>query len=237
MSTVLRGHEARKWRPTWRPPPVETGRTKEGTEKRHQDSHVLNAEGNRDKECMQCPDPGWDRQTEASMWKWKPRSQGSDGWVDILHLRTEGHATGPHHPRTRCQWPLPTHSPGPVTSGLPFSGISSSSPPSGQEVGFGGSARRENSTAVNQDVEGHPAAGSPGDSILYLAHIWGPDAALSDSEMPALQGSLSSGREGLTQSQSRVVRAMKARATDKGLGTAQGMSRACQLDGSILNHF
>lgn len=59
-----------------RPPRVETGRTKEGTEKRHQDSHVLNAEGNRDEEGMQCPDPGWDRQTEASTWEMEAQKPG-----------------------------------------------------------------------------------------------------------------------------------------------------------------
>lgn len=59
---------------------------------------------------------------------------------------------------------------------------------------------------------------------LSSSQPWGPDAILGDSEMPALQGSWSSGREGLTQSQSRVVRAKKAEAMDTGLGTAQGMS-------------
>lgn len=37
-----------------------------------------------------------------------------------------------------------------------------------------------------------------------------------------------------TQSQPRVIRAMRARAVDTGLGTAQGMSRVCQVKGPII---
>lgn len=68
-----------------RTPPAESGRTKEGTEERHQDSHVLNDEVDRDQEGLQSIlIPAGTEGQKTACGRLKPRSRGPDGWVDIL---------------------------------------------------------------------------------------------------------------------------------------------------------
>lgn len=88
------------------------------------------------------------------MWKTKiPEAGGPEGWVDILHESTEGHAPGPHHPPTRGRWPLP-----PTHQGLSLLDLlspgSSALPHHLDRSGWvSGGLQGENSIVVNQDVE------------------------------------------------------------------------------------
>lgn len=100
-----------------RPPSAESGRTKEGTEKRHQDSQVLNAEVNRDKEGMQrvLILGGTGRQKPACG-KLKPRSWGSR-W---LGRHTPSEDRGPCHRTPPSSHQVPVAPPHPLTRACHF---------------------------------------------------------------------------------------------------------------------